>query len=531
MLKEIASNTGVFRARVSLPTNVSPLGDIVHSSPFYEQKTDMLYVNANDGMLHAFRASDAKNTAGNVVHKAGSEVFGFIPSEVVSRLKNLTNLGYTHEFLVDGDIVVSPKTTETGNRHLLFGALGRGGKGIFGLNVTTPTSFSSSDFLWEYTPTGDSSATDDGILDTVNNAKTDKDLGFMLGKPLYAKMNNGAGALIIGNGYNSTNGNAVLYIFLLDTSGKVTTVKKLDTLATGDNGLASPGFFDADDNGIVDFIYAGDLKGNVWKFDVSDIDPSKWKVDFTCTATACTPLFVAKDAADKLQPITSPITVVKDEVAGDTHVGKRFIFFGTGSYFRTGDPTDASAQTWYGLIDENAAITDRTNLKQRTISLSGTFDGKPVRAFSAPVVGDMAGKKGWYLDFTAPKGERMVTESVFYKLALPSLVGSSIIPASGDSCTPGGTGYLNVVNPFNGASMSLGILDVNENKNFKDDLIPQSSQIIGSVDLGVGMPSRPTLIGSQLVVGGTKKPISSIRVNFGITPLKGRISWREIIRD
>jgi len=49
----------------------------------------------------------------------------------------------------------------------------------------------------------------------------------------------------------------------------------------------------------------------------------------------------------------------------------------------------------------------------------------------------------------------------------------------------------------------------------------------------VGMPSRPTLIGNQLVVGGTEptKPIASIRVNTGISALKGRISWREIVRD
>jgi len=524
--KEI-KNGGSFRDRVTLDPGLAPLGDIVHSSPFYEKDSDMLYVSANDGMLHAFRAAEIKDGSGTVIHKAGSEVFGFIPSEVLSRLKNLASPGYSHAFFVDGDVVVSPKTAETGNKHLLFGALGRGGKGLFSLNVTAPTSFSTSDFLWEYTPTGDSSAVTDGVLDASTNAATDADLGFMLGRPVYVKLNNGKGAVIAGNGYNSSSGKAVLYIFLLNTSGQVTEVNKLDTGAAGDNGLATPGVFDADGNGTVDFIYAGDLSGNVWKFDVSSATAADWAVGISGN-----PLFVAMDAANNLQPITSPITIAKDEVAGDTHEGKRFVFFGTGAYFSTGDPADTSEQTWYGIIDDNATVANRSVLKERSFAVSsGTFSGKPVRAFNAAVTGDMVGKQGWFLDFTSPAGERMVTEPVYFKLARPALVGSSIIPSAGDPCTPGGTGFLNVISPFSGGAMPVGILDVNDNKNFIDDLI--SGYLIGSVDLGVGMPSRPTLIGNQLVVGGTEpsKPIASIRVNTGLSALKGRISWREIVRD
>ena len=526
--KEIKGSTGIFRERISLEANVAPLGDIVYSSPFFDQENDVLYVNANDGMLHAFRASDVKDSSGNVLHKAGSEVFGFIPSAVVSRLKNLSSPGYTHEFLVDGDVVVSPKTAETGNKHLLFGTLGRGGKGLFGLNVTTPTSFGTSDFLWEYTPTGDSSAISDGVKDTAINAKTDQDLGLMLGRPVYAKMNigdNGTGAVIVGNGYNSTSGKAVLYIFLLDTDGKVATVKKLDTLVAGDNGLASPSVV-LSANGTVDYIYAGDLKGNVWKFDVRGTTTASWSVSL-----GGKPLFVATDASNKLQPITGPISIYTDTVADDPHVGKRFVFVGTGAYFRSTDPADTSVQSWYGLIDENEVITDRTDLRQRSVAVTGTFDNKPVRAFSAAQRDDMVGKRGWYIDFENPAGERMITEPLLYKLALPALVGSSIIPAAGDPCIPGGSGYLNVISPFNGAAMSLGILDVDGDRNFKNDLV--SGALIGSVDLGVGLVSRATLVGSQLVVGGTNpvKPIASVRTNLGVTPLKGRISWREIITD
>lgn len=499
-------NSGNFRDR---STHV--LGDIVHSSPFYEKDSDTIYVNANDGMLHAFKASD-----GSVAGSAGTELFGFIPSEVVSRLKNLASTGYTHEFFVDGDVMVSPKTAETGNANLLFAALGRGGKGLFGLNVTTPTSFGTSNFLWEYTPTGSSAAS------------SDADLGLMLGRPIYAKMNNGTGAVIVGNGYNSTSGKAVLYIFLLNSSGQITAVKKLDTGIGSDNGLATPAVFDADSNGTVDFIYAGDLKGNVWKFDVSGGTSSTWSV-----ALSGNPLFVAKDTLNQRQPITAPMTVAIDTVSGDTHEGKRFIFFGTGSYFRTGDPAETKVQSWYGLIDEAATITGRSQLRERTVAASGTFDGKPVRAFSAAAAGDMVGKQGWFIDFTSPAGERMVTEPIIYKLALPALVSSTIIPAASDPCIPGGTGYINAISPFSGAALTLGILDVNNNKNYTDDLL--STLLIGSVDLGIGLPSRPTLIGNRLVVGGTSpdpdKRVKDVGVNLGVSPVKGRLSWREIIKD
>jgi type IV pilus assembly protein PilY1 len=110
-------------------------------------------------------------------------------------------------------------------------------------------------------------------------------------------------------------------------------------------------------------------------------------------------------------------------------------------------------------------------------------------------------------------------------------VGSSIIPAANDPCIPGGTGYINAISPFSGGSLTKALLDVNNNKNFTDDLL--SGLIIGSVDLGIGLPSRPTLIGSRLVVGGTSpdKRVADIGVNLGGIPFKGRISWREIIRD
>jgi type IV pilus assembly protein PilY1 len=491
-------NGGSFRNRPKSPDNV--LGDIVHSSPFYVKDTNTVYVGANDGMLHAF---DATN---------GQELFAYIPSAMMPKLRNLSSPSYTHDYFVDGDIAVSSQGY-TGGKNYLVATLGRGGKGLFGLDVTTPDSFGASHVKWECFATGG----------TVSACNGDSDLGFMLGRPVIAKMNDGNWAVVVGNGYNSTSGKAVLYIFRLDDGA---LLKKIDTGVAGDNGLASPGVFDEDEDGDIDWVYAGDLKGNVWKFDVSSSNKNQWDVAFK-SGTTPKPLFTAKDGSGNAQPITAQITVAINDVTGDPNYGRRFLFFGTGSYFRSGDPSDTQVQSWYGLIDDNAVIANRSELMQREILEEGIFDGKPVRTFQAATSGDMVGKKGWYLDFTTHPGERIVTASKYYKFAEPILIASSIIPVV-DPCVPGGTGYVNAIHPFTGGRLTVGFFDVNDNNDFSNDKL--NGNFIGGVDLDVGMPSEPTVVGDRLVVGGSKGEVKSIRINVG-GKRPGRISWREIVSE
>lgn len=486
---------GTFRTRGS-----SVLGDIVHSSPLYVKDSNTVYVGANDGMLHAFDAS------------TGAELFAYVPSQSIPKMKNLSDVRYgtaalPHTYFVDGEINVSTRSQTTG-RNYLVAALGHGGKGLFALDVTNPAGFSASNVLWEY-------------FDA-----TDADLGYMIGRPIIAKMNDGSSAVIVGNGYGSTNGKAVLYIFDLQTGS---LLKKIDTGVAGSNMLSSPGVFDSDGNGTVDYIYAGDLQGNVWKFDVSSSNTNQWKSAFHAGSDPA-PLFTAKDPSGNPQPITAPITVAVDDVAGDTNYGKRFVFFGTGSYFRTSDPYDTQIQSWYGLIDENATISDRSSLRARSVQTEGTVNGYPVRTFAEATAGDMAGKKGWYIDLKTAggvaQGERIVTESKYYKLAEPTLLASSIIPVV-DPCVPGGTGYVNAINPFTGGSLKLPFFDLNRNADYSDDML--GNKVVGSVDVGVGMPSAPVLVGDELVVGGSSGETKSLKINPGAPPLRGRISWREII--
>ncbi|EWS66180.1 Tfp pilus assembly protein, tip-associated adhesin PilY1 [Hydrogenophaga sp. T4] len=476
------------------------LGDITHSSPRFSKDTEVVFVGANDGMLHAFDSG------------TGAELFAYIPSAMLPQLKLLPKVGYneSHKYFVDGEMVVST-TAQTTGKNYLAATLGRGGKGLFGLDVSDPKNFAAADVLWEYFPT-------DTDADLVED---DPDLGYMLGRPVIAKMQDGTWAVIVGNGYNSVSGNAVLYVFNLATG---TLIKKLDTGADSDNGLASPGVrLDADGEAIA--IYAGDLQGNLWEFDVSSASSGSWVV-----ANSGSPFFVAKDSGGKVQPITAPITMKVNEVTADANNGKLFVYFGTGSDFTVDDPNNTDTQTWYGLIDEGSVITARSDLKERTISSPATLAGKSVRVFSEAVAGDMNGKKGFFIDLPV-SGERMVTASNYYKLAEPVLIASSIIP-SVDDCSPGGSGYLNAINPFTGARLTKPFFDVTNDGDFTNDIYPgDGGGFVGSIDLGVGKPGEAILIGKWLTTGGSKGIIEEVRVNLGLTPFTGRLSWREIVTD
>jgi len=483
-------NGGAFRNRQSL------LGDIVDSTPAYVLDTDTLYVGANDGMLHGFDAT------------TGVELFAYIPSAVIPTLSNLSSPTYSHTYYVDGDIAVSSKA-QTSNRNYLVSLLGRGGKGLFALDVTTPSTFGISNVMWEYFNAADS------------------DLGYMLGTPIIAKMNDGSTVAIVGNGYNSTSGKAVIYIFDL-ASGAL--LKKFDTLVGTDNGMGTPGVMDADSDGDIDYIYGGDLKGNVWKIDVSSANTTAWDFSFK-TGTTPQPLFIAKDSFGTVQPITVGITPVMDNVAGDANYGKLFLFFGTGAYFRSTDATDVQVQTMYGLIDTNIQVSGRSQLTQRSVLANGVFNGKDVRTFSAAVAGDMTGKSGWYLDLKTAagvaEGERITTSAEVYVLAEPTLIFSSIIPIN-DPCKPGGKGYLSALSPFSGGRLTVGFYDIDNNNSFANDQLNGIN--IGSVDLGIGGLSKGKVIGNWLVAGGMTGKTGGAKINTGAKKTK-RISWREIIRD
>jgi type IV pilus assembly protein PilY1 len=476
---------GTFRNRKSL------LGDIIHSSPVYvdnykdgAERAQTVFVGANDGMLHAF---DATN---------GQEVFAYVPNLLIgSNLASLSSPSYTHRYFVDGPIAISDYRITPG-QNLLVASLGLGGKALFGLDVTRPKTFTADDVKWEFT------------------GGTSVDLlGLVTGELMIAKLNDGRKAVIFGNGYNSTHQRAALFIVDLET-GEL--IKAIDTgvgSATQPNGLAAPRGWDDGADGTIDYVYAGDLQGNLWKFDLSAENENQWDVAFKQGNTP-QPFFKATDANGKAQPITA-----RPSIGLNPADGSRWVFFGTGRFLTLDDRSDTSTQSWYGIIDDDQHTVTRSQLKERKIVARGTDPktGDPVRAFELATNGDMNGKKGWYVDLDP--GERMVTSSQFYGSVL---IASSIIP-SDDPCTPGGTGYVNAIDPFTGAAFPFFLqyapLEVDGKK------IP-----VGSIDFLIGMPGQAQIVGDKLVVGGSSGETASTTVNLP-NVLPHRVNWRELIRE
>lgn len=303
-------------------------------------RTDVVYVGSNDGFLHGFRAG-ANGTGGayDSTDNDGHEVLGFMPEGVLeNKVDDLASPTYAHNYLVDatpgvGDVFYG------GTWHTwLVGGVGSEGKEIYALDITDPSSFAESN------------ASKLVIGDWTNSSTGLSNLGNTVGTPIIARMHNGQWAIIFGTGQGGS-GNAGVYIGLIDkTTGAVTFQPLLDT-GVSDDSLAYVTSVDLDGDHIADYLYAGDSKGNVWRFDVTSSDSTKWGVS-KFGNTKATPLFVAKDAAGTVQPITTAVTVASVVTAGQS---RDMVFFGTGQKtpftISHGDQFATGTQTFYGIWD------------------------------------------------------------------------------------------------------------------------------------------------------------------------------------
>ena len=217
------------------------------------------------------------------------------------------------------------------------------------------------------------------------------------------------------------------------------------------------------------------------------------------------------------QPITSAVTVATDPVTR-----KRWVFFGTGRFMTTSDADDktASAQSMYGFIDENqASAYGRANLTARGVTVSGTvryFDDKAPLASTS---------KGWYVDLPGA-GERIVQD---VQIASTFLITASMIP-EGDACESSGTGFINAIDAFTGTSAGTSFFDLDGDGNTDDT--GAGGKPVGSVNLGVGMPTRPILLPGQIVAGGTGDGTAAGLGGSDSGEMQwGRVSWREIRKD
>lgn len=509
----------------------TPLGDIVNSSPQYvgppqsgygeldyltftqkyAKRKPMLYVGANDGMLHAFSAEPGADDD-------GTELFAYVPTMMFPKLGSLPSQDYTHAYFVDGTPVVADARVNGAWKTVLVGSLGGGGKGMYALDVTDPTAVTeataANTILWEFP------------------GSADEDLGFTYGRPRIMKMANGKWAALFGNGYNSKNGRGSIFIAYLDrpANSKTWTINTdYIKLTLDDAGLTTPNGIgevipaDVNGDGTTDYIYAGDLQGKLWKFDVRSKTDSDWQNKRRV-------LFNATDANGKAQPITTGGDVLLNPAGG------AIVNFATGRYLDVSDPTDLSRQTVYGIWDQfsdTQPTVSRADLQVQDILERGVIFGKDYTTTTdTNIIYTPTGKiKGWYLDLLTPNGaEEGERASGAVQLRDARLVLPTMTPSS-EVCASGGQSRLFEINAITGGRLTTPPTDLNgDGKIDSKDTV--NGVIVSAVGLGVGVGTTPTVIkcgaGKECkYVSGSNGGSEMILESAG-SPV-GRISWREIL--
>lgn len=512
---------GSFRSRNGLI-----LGDIIDSNPLYvgeenygysllpstdadqqtyaafmtakSGRTPMLYVGANDGMLHGFLAN------------TGIEKFAYVPNALFSKLASLTSPSYAHTYYDNG----SPKGVDayfnSAWHTVVVSGLGAGGKAIFALDVTNPDTFSASNVLWEIS----------------NNTAGFTDLGLTYSQPTIVRLPSGKWAAIFGNGYNSANNKAVLYVVNIADGTLIATIDTGAATTGAANGLSTPVPVDLNGDYIVDYVYAGDLLGNLWKFDFTAATPA-------LSYGAGKSLFMAKSSTGVAQPITIRPVVGK-------YNGNIMIFFGTGKYIESGDTvlqSPTTVDTFYGIIDNcgsnyNQDKVERSDLLQQSILTEFTYSGSTYRITSDNEFDD---ESGWYLDLDSSNQERVVSSPL---IRHGRVVFTTVIPST-DPCAYGGNSWIMELDAATGSRLSYSAFDVNNDDEFDDDDL--LTVTIEGEDILVapsGIKSEEGLIQTPGIVeagnqeykymAGSTGNIYMVKEKSGSDVGKGRRSWRQL---
>lgn len=542
--KEEGESGGYLRPRSKI------LGDIVNSDPLvvgaanfrYDElpagtgqdtyaafrngnktRRKMLYTGGNDGLLHAFDAL------------TGEEKFAYLPNGVYGNLAALTHPEYTHKFYVDGSPNAGDAHILGGWKTVLVGTLGAGGRSVFALDVTDPDSFDESKVLWEFTYAN---------VDCDPGVAGCRDLGYTFGQPVVARMENGEWAAIFGNGYGSDTHQAQLFIVNLETGA---LIRKIDTGAGtlgSPNGLSTPALR-ANSERTIEYAYAGDLLGNLWKFDLThSSQPTQWDSAFKAGGPPKpVPLFRALNPSGGAQPITAPLEI------GSHPEGGYMLYFGTGKYFESGDNQVGTpqVQSFYGIWDKsdanNSHITEpyRSKLQGQTILAEGQLhpeSGNLLRAVSANPI-DWEQKRGWYLDLLSPvagvEGERVVSAPL---LRHGRVIFTTLIPSE-EPCEAGGTSWLMELDAVTGNRPGYSVLDVDEDGTIGNDdtviIVIGEEEVevsVSGIQSEVGIIKTPAVVKKDDVEfkfsAGSEGGISVIREEAGNSDRFGRRSWRQL---
>jgi type IV pilus assembly protein PilY1 len=489
-------------------------------------------------MLHAYRADD------------GTELFGFIPGPIFPKLtgagvtsKDLTSPSYTHQFLVDGVATMGDVFYNNAWHTVLVGGLNKGGQGVYALDITNPAALTEAGaaniVLWEFTDTNDA------------------DLGYTFSQPSIVRLPNGKWAAIFSNGYNntesdshpSTTGYAALYIVDIQTGSLIRKITTQAGSGSTPNGLATPAVVDFDGDSIVDYVFAGDLLGNMWKFDIRDGNAANWKVAYTDGSGKPAPLYVAQDSVTPT-PNRQPITERPEVGLGPQGIGM-MVLFGTGKYLESADKllTPRLDQSFYGILDCNTGTESdvvSSGLQQQTIDFEGSItivDGTSynVRLTSNNPVNlqcnnlpPSSGQRGWYMNLVSPaqgyQAEKQVSRPL---LRNGRIIFTTLIPDS-DPCGFGGNSWLMELDALTGKRLQESPFDLKRDNQFTtEDMVPSTLIPASGLQSTVGIIPKPGILVDPtqplvyMYTPGTSGDISVTVGNPGDNT-HGRQAWRQL---
>ncbi|MGS0542335.1 pilus assembly protein [Pseudomonas sp. Y5-11] len=467
-------------------------GDTTYTTYLTTKAANMnssLVVNANDGFVNVINAAN------------GTRRYAYMPSSVLPSLRLIADPAYingvSHKFLVDGQVGVYDAQINSAWKTLAIGGTGAGGKTFYALQLFDASAGNVLNALWEVSAPA-----------TANTANAFNDLGYAYARPEVARLADGRWAAFIANGYGSNSGVAALYV--LDVrDGSLIKKIVIDSTETT-NGLSSVKL-KVNSSNVVQAAYGGDLKGRLWKFDLSATSTDSWGVAFSGK-----PLFTTAGGA------TQPITA--QPLLADNSLGGKQIFVGTGKFNETADKTNKDLQAFYSVWDADGGSGQLTVSSLQAQAVTGVFSGSTGQ-FITTSQNDTTypGEKGWYLPLVYNNvltGERVINQA---SLVLGRVVFTTASVDTTDPCASFGTGKLVELDAFSGKMLNYAVLDTNS-----DGVVDSNDTISSGVVFTGGIPTL-----NAIVNGGTRKLVndSSGTVTTLVEKSGGgsrRIMWRQI---
>ncbi|WP_313298259.1 PilC/PilY family type IV pilus protein [Diaphorobacter sp.] len=481
-----------------------------------QNRVTMLYVGANDGMMHAFKGGL------DVSAGAGQEVFAYIPGALFHKTATADNDGllarlgnplYSHRNYVDAtplvfdiDMARAGGATQTDAtvsdwRSVLIGGLGKGGRSYYAIDVTNPANMTSETevarkVLWEFPARNLLPVASGGTCTTKCI-----DMGFSFGDPVVVKTARYGWVVVLASGYNNADGKG--HIFLVNpTNGEL--LADISTGTENSSGMAHPAAYVLDYSDFTaDSIYVGDLEGRVWRFPLNKLEANGNYPAPTLIARFTSPA-ATSGTPGAAQPITTqPLIEI------DPATRRRYVLVGTGKLLDGSDILSSQHQSFYAIVDGysdmfSTKALDGDNwpaVRSDFAVVESTDDSTPRKA-------NMNGKAGWVIELgvTANVGWRVVGKTTSYN----GTVGFSSVLPSGDECNPSGKSNVYAVSFAAGKS----VLDDHV------DFLQRDSVVIDYSFFNAHGKVQPW-------IGDNKGSLDKVGGTF-YTPHSRSLNWREL---